>query len=258
VGLATSNPAVAAGRIGKLVHNGELVAPINPSDVRVLEALYDAEIRGVDRVLARVFALLRREGVWDETIVVVTSDHGEEFLDHGSLKHGYSLYEEALHVPMIWRIPGTAGSRVDAFAQHVDFAPTLLDRLGIEAPHEFRGRSLVALLSGNASGSEIPKVPVMAESTWRGIDRSAVRDGRFKLIVDARTGRRQLFDLEADPAEVHDIAASEPERVARLEALLDSQMRQSAGTRPGGATGEVDPETERGLRAIGYLDGDSS
>jgi len=219
-GLQTRNPFVARGRVGPLVRDGKLVAAVTPGDALYLAALYDAEIRAIDRAVGDVFALLRENQSWDETLVAVTSDHGEEFLEHGLLKHGYHLYEEALRVPMLWRIPGTPGRRIEAPAQHVDFAPTLLARLGVDPPPDLQGRRLSEIAPAADSVGETPAQPVRAQSIWRGIHRSAVRDGRWKLIADLRSGRRELYDLDADPREERVVSADRPEQVARIEALL--------------------------------------
>lgn len=248
-GRTTENPHVASGRVGQLAKDGGLKAPISDSDREYLEALYDAEIRNIDLDIESIFELLRENEVWEDSIVLVTSDHGEEFLDHGSLRHGYWLYDEALRVPMIWRVPGMKARRIPERVEHIDIAPTLLDLIGIDEPLQFQGRSLRPLFSGGA----LPPAPTVAQTSWRGIDRDAVRDDRWKLIVDFVGGTRELYDLQNDPDEKNDLSIEEAERVARLEKLLEKLSRRPEDVSLEGARGEADPDLERSLRALGYL-----
>jgi len=113
------------------VNSGRL--RLEPAEVEVLEKLYDAEIFATDAVLGRMFRLLRDDAVLDDTLVIVTSDHGEGFLDHGKLDHGYGLYDELLRVPLIARFPRGefAGTRVRAPVQPVDIRPTVLQAAGL-------------------------------------------------------------------------------------------------------------------------------
>ncbi len=251
--LQSEHKLVKAGLVGKLVKDGRLTEELSQTDRDYLIALYDAEVREITQDVSQVFAMLQQHGLSDDTIVLLTSDHGEELFDHGSLKHGYWLFDEALHVPMIWRIPGLGARHVgtarEQLVRHIDVAPTLFELLGFEAQTHFQGRSVVPLLRGES----MPPVPHLAESSWRGINRQAVRDGGWKLIVDELSGRAQLFDLDSDPSETIDLAAEQPDQVARLRELLFHLTRMPSGVRVEGARGEVDVEAEDALRAIGYL-----
>lgn len=251
--LQSQHKLVQAGLVGKLVKDGRLTEELSQADRDYLIALYDAEVREITQDVSRVFAMLKQHGLSDDTIVLLTSDHGEELFDHGSLKHGYWLFDEALHVPMIWRIPGFearhVGGSSEQLVRHIDIAPTLFDLLGFDAQTHFQGRSVVPLLRGES----MPPVPHVAESSWRGINRQAVREGKWKLIVDELSGGVQLFDLESDPSETMDLAAEQPDQVSRLRELLFRLTRMPAGVRVEGARGEVDVEAEDALRAIGYL-----
>ena len=250
-GKSTDKDNVRIGRVGRLVEEGRLLEEITPQDRDYLVALYDAEIRGIDRDVNRVFRMLEERGRLDDTIVLITSDHGEEFLDHGALLHGFWLFDETLRVPMIWRVPGLEPRRVTDTVRHIDVAPTLLDLLGLESPAQFQGRSVAALLRGES----MPPVPHVAETSWRGIHRRSVRAGRWKLIVDELAGSAQLFDLEADPQESVDLSEQEPDQVRRLRELLAAETRPPAGVVVEGAEGVVDPEAEEALRSLGYFGG---
>jgi len=126
---------------------------LDDSDVRILDKLYSAEVFSVDAVLGRMFRLLRGAGVLDHTLVVVTADHGEGFLEHASLDHGYGLYDELLRLPLLVRFPGGeyGGRRVAAQVQSVDIVPTLIDVAGLPSRSELPGRSLMPLLAGKVA-----------------------------------------------------------------------------------------------------------
>ena len=218
---------------------------LNARDRRRLEALYDAEITYHDTHFASILDGLERRGLADDTLVVFTSDHGEEFFDHESVGHGHSLYEELLHVPLVLKVPGIEGPvRVPDAVGLVDIVPTILDAL--EMPREgLDGRSLLPLLRGEPTGAPPVTVAGFMEG-WR-----SVVVGRFKLIQ--RTHRRwMLFDLEADPGERNDLADDRPMVVRALRGLLGLAL--AGGTRAHEAeTTEIDAETDAQLRALGYV-----
>ncbi|MBX3251785.1 MAG: sulfatase-like hydrolase/transferase [Myxococcales bacterium] len=220
---------------------------LNDRDKRRLEALYDGEITYHDTHFASILDGLERRGLRDDTLVVFTADHGEEFFDHDSVGHGHSLYEELLHVPFVVRVPGIESPvRVAEPVGLVDVVPTVLDALGREVPSELPGRSLLPLLRGEVS--DAPRVNVSGfMDGWR-----AVIAGRYKLIQ--RTHRRwTLFDLEADPGETRDLAAERPHTVRYLRGLLGLSLRGATAGRHRAERTEIDPETDAQLRALGYI-----
>lgn len=233
-------------------------------DRKHLEALYDGEISYHDVHFAAILEALERRGVADETIVVVTSDHGEEFWDHGSVGHGHSVWDELLRVPLFVRVPGlTEGAaKLTSAVGLVDVLPTVLEALELPIPPELAGRSLLPELRGEGSGA--PRVSVSGfHETWR-----AVASGRYKLIQRAGGGA-QLYDVEADPQERNDLAADRPLVVRHLRGLLGLELARTspqvvAPTKaPGRATPpkprhreqtiEIDAATEAQLRALGYV-----
>jgi len=248
--LESSDARVRQGRVGQLAEGTQLLAQLTPQDLDYLRALYDAELRQTDQVVAELLTRLEQLGLRERTIVLVTSDHGEEFLEHGTLKHGYQLFEETVRVPLILAVPGAPARRVgDAALQHIDLAPTLLELVGLPVPGTFRGQSFAGLLRGES----LPERPMVLETAWRGVDIKALRRGRWKLIVDRVAGTRRLFDLETDPAELHDRSASEPGLVDELEAELTRATAPLSGLQPDDASGAGDPQAERALRALGYF-----
>lgn len=224
---------------------------LNQRDRRRLEALYDGEITYHDRHFASVMEALERRGLADDTIVVFTSDHGEEFFDHGSVGHGHSVYQELLRVPLIIRWPGVTDEtlRIDDAVGLVDVMPTLLDALGLPIPDDISGRSLAPLLAGRSETAPRASVSGFMEG-WR-----TLVVGRYKLIQ--RTANRwMLFDLVEDPGEERDRAADHPIAVRYLRGLLgvtlakaesDVRSREHEAARI-----EIDPALRAQLEALGY------
>lgn len=227
-----------------------------PEEHRASAAAYDAEVRGVDRDLGRVLAALERLGLRDRTAVVVTSDHGEEFGEHGGAYHGWTLYEEQLRVPLAIVAPGlTAPDTVltDAVGL-VDLMPTLLELFDVPAPPGLQGRSLAPLLRGEL----LPPLDAVVERGYRpyaGLRRA----GGAKLVVDLEEGTRWLYDLAVDPGELRAAANPDAALLAELDAALRERLAESEALRL--TLGEVadvslTPEQIEQLGAIGYGDQD--
>ncbi len=222
----------------------------DPRAVRFVSNLYDAGIRHMDEeTLARLLGQLDAYGLGRDTLVVFTSDHGEAFGEHGAFLHD-DLYAGTLHVPLVLRWPARlpAGVRVAARARTIDVMPTILDLLGIPAPPDVQGRSLVPLLAGSGADADAvseysqPQRPF--ESLRRG-ERSYIRDGASEHVF-------------ADgPREEDDVAAREPDTIAAMRAELDGWRAACRGLAARyGPRGEgVMPgrETLERLRALGYV-----
>jgi arylsulfatase A-like enzyme len=182
--------------------------------------LYDNELAYNDREIGRLLAALKELGLYDDTVVLVTSDHGEEFGEHGSTRHGKTLYQELLHIPGILKLPGSAraGERLEAVASNIDVAPTLLDITGAGIPAAFQGRSLLPLIRGGTA----PSRPVFAEVVAPQFVGYSARDGRFKCIRTlAPTVEKMLFDLDERPPETRNLADTPPPQARALVAELD-------------------------------------
>ena len=224
------------------------------SDVGHLVDLYDAGIAQIDDTLGVFFDGMRARGQWDDTLVIVTSDHGEEFLEHGDVLHGGTLFQELLHVPLILRGPGIpAGTRSAHEVTLVDLVPTVLSIIGAPAPGDVEGIDLRPVLRDPAA--ELPDRWVFAEADkWfnkqKGNYRRSIRRGRYKLHYDHLSGSRTLFDLEVDPGEQTDVAADHPELVETMWGKLQEYMQ---GRREVDASLEVSPEEIETLKALGYM-----
>lgn len=226
---------------------------LNERDRRRLEALYDGEVSYQDAQLAAFLDGLERRGLADDTMVVITADHGEEFWDHGSVGHGHNLHAELTHVPLVVRVPGLrAPQRLEGAAGLVDVVPTILEALGEPVPEGISGRSLVPRLRGAGEGAPTAAVAGFMEH-WR-----SIVSGRYKLIARSR-GRIALYDRATDPREQRDISAERPIAAAYLRGLLGLRLAESSGEaarprprhRP--ATTTIDPELQAQLEALGYV-----
>jgi arylsulfatase A-like enzyme len=238
-----------------LLRAGELELPAGL--LERAKGLYDAELAFLDAELGRLFDGLEARGLDGETLVVVTADHGEEFGEHGGFEHGHTLYQELLHVPLLMRLPGLipAGEVLEGRVGLIDVAPTICDLAGVAVPETFSGRSLRGVLAGEAAAA----APILAHGNFWGPALTSWSSGRWKLVLtpDGEGQRAQLYDLETDPSELHDLAAAEPARVAELRAELTLALKGGASREPGTAV-ELSPAERKRLEALGYLGAASS
>ncbi|MBW2289940.1 MAG: sulfatase [Deltaproteobacteria bacterium] len=221
--------------------------PIGAADADRLTRLYDGGIRQLDDEIGRFFEWLREHGWLEDTLVIVTSDHGEEFLEHGGLLHGNSHYQEMLHIPLILGGAGIpAGRRIGAAVSLVDIAPTIFSVLEIPSPPGMDGADLRPLWQ---EPQPVASERLVFAEAGPGELRS-VRSGRSKLITQGPTGPAELYDLANDPAETQDLAAERPELVAALEAEI---ARFAASAREPQLAPELSDDEKERLQALGYL-----
>lgn len=227
---------------------------LDEGSLRFLRQMYEAEIRQVDELLADFFAWLRSEGLYDQTLIVVTSDHGEEFEEHGGLLHGRSEYQEVMHVPLIVCGPGVPAGRVVETAVHgVDVTPTILAALGVRSKQAHDGLDLAPAWRGGT----LPARTFFGEADHNNMVngkevsdiKKMVRRGNEKLLYDTHTRESELFDLDGDPLEKNNLAAAQPARATELLAELERYLATSV-------RGEsIAPPTESEqslLDALGY------
>jgi arylsulfatase A-like enzyme len=231
-------------------------------DLQAIQRSYDERVRRVDRALGTIRATLEDLGQWDDTLLVVTSDHGEAFFEHGLYRHAYVPFDEVLRVPLVVSYPRRLCEggvrRIEAPAWHLDLAPTILRIAGLEPPPALRGLDLGPALSGRAT---LPGDRLLAPAVYdaRGIElprRVALREDLKFIEGNALFGDGEglLFDLRADAGERANLRearggdAAELERRARdWEASLESRPQAPM------AAPELTSEEEAELRALGYL-----
>jgi len=242
---------VADGSTGQLLNVRARKASFNDKDAAHLKQLYDAEIRQVDDQLARILTYLDESGLSKTTLVILTSDHGEEFLEHGSVLHGRTYYEEVIRIPLILRGPGMpVGKTIDVPVNLVDVPPTVLTSLGRPVPERMQGIDLAQLWRHPEAKH---RSSVLAEGDWMNelpTMYRMVRNHRFKLIYDWRKHSTQLYDLQVDPLERQEISQTNPELVKVLLAEMKTLMRpqNAPETRV-----ELSEEEIRRLRSLGYV-----
>ncbi len=234
--------------------------------------LYDAEIAYVDEQIGRVIEKLKGEDLWDQTLVLITADHGESFGEHGRYYHGLNLFDEVIRVPLIVKPPGPleGGRSISNLVRNVDIMPTILDLCGASPPRDLDG---ISLRSFSQPGSA-PAFPAEAgayseiyyqEGGFREHFLMAFRTAEYKLITDMLQGTEQIYDLQADPGERQNLLGSMPDGIKDPSAEdLSAHLREDflahlgledlealAGKK---LTRRMDEETRQQLKSLGYIE----
>jgi len=275
-------------------YNGEGFARVSvphpdPQLADKLSLLYDGEISFLDERLGTLFDSMRRLGLYENTLIVLTADHGEEFYDHQGWWHGLTLYNEQIRIPLIIKLPGSrlAGTRISGMVSQIDIAPTIVAAIGGEPVPEFQGMDLLPSLvepsdilgdSGGGSpegqtaepglaGDEQPatvdsRLPdsVYSEEDHEGNVIQSVMTGEWKLIVANQDNPRglptvALFNLAEDPGETHNLAEENQAKVEELRRLMEeclARALESGIQRLEG--GELEESTRQRLEALGYME----
>jgi arylsulfatase A-like enzyme/Flp pilus assembly protein TadD len=254
---------LAAGRGAPSFLWVHLFDPHDPYDpprdlkARFAAAPYDGEIASIDRLASRAIA-----AAGPAALVVVASDHGEALGDHGEATHGVFLYEATLHVPLVVRYPEGrgAGVRVAARVRLADVAPTILEAVGVAVPAEMQGEALQALVAARRSGGPDLDRPVYSETGYprQAFGWSALASWRADRFLFVKAPRRELYDLVADPAALHDIAAARARAADGMDRELAAFLRAGGAGSSGGegrAGPTVDPAVAERLAALGYVGG---
>lgn len=224
--------------------------PVTPQLVSRLSSLYDAEVAANDAAFGAFVDELRRLDLYDDSLILFTADHGEEFYEHHGWEHGRTLYDEVLRIPFVLKLPGQReGSRRGDAAQQIDLLPTVTDLLGLRLPRGGRGRSLLGPPPGDG---QAPPRSVFSYLDLDGNRLASVVDGRYRLIVRyERHPGVELYDLAADPGEQANLVAGAPVVAGYLESRLASHGGSAVA--PQVAPDALAPELRRQLQALGYL-----
>jgi len=242
--IADGNP----NPIGEMLYDNGPTINYSEADIQYLVDLYDDEILYFDIVFGKLVGALRNSGVLDRSMLVVTSDHGEEFLEHGHVKHCRGVWNTLTHVPLLLRLPGsTEPKRVDSSVQLVDLLPTVLDYLDLAAEEiEMEGNTMRPLIEGSPTTS---RFSFSDQSKYRGVD-----DGRFHLILDGIETSITLFDTHTDPLELQDIYSEGHPGLETLALELDKWLdRTGQRVRFDLALAAAKAQEDQ-LRALGYLE----
>jgi arylsulfatase A-like enzyme len=234
--------------IGKMIYADGPSYEIGDRDIEHLVDLYDDEIRYFDGVLRRLFRMLEARNQVENTLIVLTSDHGEEFLEHGHVKHCRGLWDTVTHVPLMFLLPnGEQRKVIDAAVGNIDIVPTILDYLEIESDgFGFKGSSLRSLIEGAASGRGYAFADA---GRYRSVD-----DGRFHLILDVSENQFTLFDVRNDPLEQNDLYDPSHPEFDPLSKTLEGWLGKSGKDGRLLESLAATRAKEEELRALGYLE----
>jgi arylsulfatase A-like enzyme len=203
------------------------IKSLSSADIDHMIALYDGEIAFTDSAVGAFLDGLEQRNLQERTLIILLSDHGEEFLDHGGLDHGHSLYGELTRVPLIFRLPALipAGIRINQYVRLLDVAPTILDLLDIPSNCHLEGASYKPLLTGRGTALHkesqlLPPGACYSEALRRTNTTKSVIIPPWKLIYDAESGDKMLFRLDNDPGEKRNLRAEHPEELVTAEQTL--------------------------------------
>lgn len=240
--------------------NGPPEPGFTDDDLNHMRALYDAEIRYLDDGLRALVDELDRRGSFDHSLIVITADHGEEFLDHGGLGHGKTVELEQLRVPLVFAggaVEQWAGASVRQPVRNLDLAPTLLEIAGLDVAPEFEGRSLLRLIRGDASDT----API--SFAWNGRLRS-LTSADWHCMRDLGSDNLVLYHRSSDPTGTTNVAGTHPEIAAlclreleRIEAIKLETDREAHRLKAIETGGEPPPESSEvieQLEALGYVE----
>jgi arylsulfatase A-like enzyme len=224
---------------------------INDDEIWKVIALYDGEINYVDHEMGRLLETLDYLNLSNNTIVIFTSDHGDELLEHGWFAHVVTSYQEIIHVPLIIRFPGIKNSRIKNLAQSIDIMPTILDSLNITTPSQVQGVSLLPLIK------EGKNVNSYAYSEGADGYRKAIIDENltWKYIYNVKNKKEELYNLENDPLEQNNLIDESPEVAENLREELSRWMEENERLAESYSSSEAElkNETKEALKALGYV-----
>jgi hypothetical protein len=208
---------------------------LSEDDLDHIISLYDGEIAFADREIGRLLQGLEERGIGDNTLIVLLSDHGEEFYEHGGFGHGYTMFSEVIDVALIVNMKDVipCGKAINEQVRLVDVTPTILDVLDLDSGYAFEGASLMPLIvrGGNAEAGPhalFPPLVAYSEAIRDGPEKKAITGYPWKLIYDLSSAEEVLYNLEQDPGEFVDCMGQYPEALAPMEELLSRALLELA------------------------------
>jgi arylsulfatase A-like enzyme len=221
--------------------------------LRQLEARYDENLRVADAEIRKLWEAVEALGLAEKTALVITSDHGEAFLEHGHVAHSQSVYGPELHIPLLILLPGSAGARrIETVCSNIDLFPTVCALLGVPAPADLPGRGLLA--GGAEETRDADTVQAFAADYHATVTQEAYIFGRYKLLHRVVGGTFELYDLQRDPGEQSDLAPIFPVLTRYYQARAMAWRAAQAPAQPPHLLGApLDEDTRGQLQALGYL-----
>jgi choline-sulfatase len=233
--------------------------PPEPYKTRYAKEPYDGEIAYMDSAIGKFLTQLRAKGRYDHTLIAVMADHGEALGGHGEKAHGVFLYDETIHVPLLFKMPAESseGKRVEGRAMLVDVTPTILQAVGVAIPKQVQGESLLPVIRAGAR-QKFPDQPAFSETDYprKAFGWSSLRAWRTGKYLFVEAPRRELYDQTVDPDAEHNLAASSQAVTDTLTSQVDA-FRQKTSAAETAAKGPVDPEEQEKLAALGYVASDN-
>ncbi len=236
------------------IHNPKINPEMDPRDLEHIIALYDGEIAYVDHHIGLIVQKLKELGIFDDTLIVITADHGDEFYEHGGKGHRNTLFDEVIMVPLVLRLPSKipAGKMIDEQVALIDIAPTILRICGIAPPEWMEG---ISLLSG-MKDAEAAGRPVLLELD---LGLKGTRTNSYKLLFNTHLLQTIIFDLVEGPDETYSHLITDPVDWNEINRLFYDRLtedRRLAEEYRGGSAGKkvsLSPEERAKLKALGYL-----
>ncbi len=259
-------PADVAAHV-KYLKDAQAITPeFHGGEAQLIKAInsYDARLHFVDAQIKRLADYLKSKNLWDGTLVVITADHGEGLGNHDYAGHGQYIYQEQLHVPLIFNINGrTQSARFSEQVRTVDIFPTIADIMGLEIPANpipRQGASLYSFIK-KAQSSKLPEFAfaqrrprdeARIRRNWQEGDFHALQNKHWKLISHS-DGKHELFNLEEDPFELNNLYSKEPDLFKNYHSLLGKILKLPALTGSGTTVEQLDQSELDELRSLGYL-----
>lgn len=210
----------------KWIHHDEYPFERGNSPEERHKASYDSEIKYVDAYVGKIVDKLKATGLWDKSIVVLVSDHGEAFNEHGYFFHGQTLYNEVVRVPLLIRVPGWFHRKIETPVSILDVPPTVVDLMGYTPEADWDGQSLMPLMLGEAPAQNRPVFSeLLPYTSWKEHHKAVVVDN-MKFISILSAGTEELYDLEADPGETKNLASERPDEAERMRKLIEQFQNQ--------------------------------
>jgi arylsulfatase A-like enzyme len=233
-------------------------SPPSQQDIRYVKNVYMGEINFVDSQIGVLMDQLHALDMYDDSMIIITSDHGEEFWEHGKFEHGHTLYDELVHVPLIIKYPIDiipALKTIDTQIRLIDIMPTVFDWLNIEKPELFIGESLTPLVMGGEGGHR----GAYCEGTLYGKNKIAWRGPRYKYILELFRNVEpveELYDWQNDPGESNDLSGTLPEQAEKMRGelirfFMDITKRADGMSQPSQV--DLSPDRIEMLKSLGYI-----
>jgi len=217
---------------------------------------YDGEIAYLDYQIGKLVERLKSLNIYDESMIIITADHGESFGEHNLMDHGRALYEELLHIPLIIKYPlsHTIKGTCSAPVSLIDIMPTVLSTLDIPTPHTIQGKVVTEALADRKVFAEHYRDKLWIEKFGERFDRDliAVYSGDFKYIW-ASHGKHELYNVNGDPQEAHNLIHELPAIVTTMDEEIKKRLAQFESSRAGNDLLQVDDAIKEKLEALGYI-----